>query len=321
MSKLSEEIKEKNEENKKKLKALGPVKLTILAIMIIGTVCSYVFYDYFYGEKNEWCTTFDYGSSLLNNVTRLVPNLIACIQIITIILVIVTILLLFLRRFCVKTPRSKTVASLVANLIHWLTAIIILIVILAIIFRVDATALIAGAGVLTLVIGLGMQSLIADVVAGLFIVFEKEFNVGDWITVDGFRGEVISIGIRTTKIKVLGNVKIINNNAIQSVLNHTTENSVAFTHIDIEYGAKLPQIEAIIKEKLSSLKVAGALSEVRYDGVKEFGASGVTLQFEVDCYEADIYAVGRAMNGAIKNLFDENGINVPFPQVVIHKGD
>ena len=62
------------------------------------------------------------------------------------------------------------------------------------IWGVDTTALITGAGVLTLVVGLGMQSLIADVVAGLFIVFENEFNVGDIITVDGFRGEVIAIG-------------------------------------------------------------------------------------------------------------------------------
>lgn len=321
MSKISDEIKEKHEENKKKLRALGPVKLIILGIMLIGTICSYVFYDFFYGEKNEWCTTTDYGNSLLNDITRLIPRIVSCIQVITIVLLIVTILLVCLRKFFGKTQRSRTVASLIANLIRWLTAIVIVIVILAIVFNVNAAALVAGAGVITLVVGLGMQSLIADVVAGLFIVFENEFNVGDWITVDGFRGEVISIGIRTTKLKVLGNIKIINNNAIQGVLNHTTENSVAFTYIDIEYGAKIPKVEGIIHEQLSSLEVPGALSEVRYDGVKALGASGVTLQFEVDCYEADIFAVGRAMNGAVKNMFDENGIGIPFPQVVVHKGD
>lgn len=318
---IKEEIIEKHEENKRKLKAMGPVKLVILAIMIVGTICSYVFYDYIFGDKSGWCTTTEYSSTLLTDLTRIIPRLINCIQVITIILLVVTIVLTFIRKFFTKSQRSITVSSLVCNLIRWLTAIVLLITILKIAFDVDTTALITGAGVVTLVVGLGMQSLIADVVAGLFIVFENEFNVGDWITVDGFRGQVIAIGIRTTKLKVLGNIKIINNNAIQGVLNHSTDNSIALSYIDIEYGANIPKVEEIICEHLSSLKVPGALSEVRYDGVKELGASGVTLQFETDCYEQDIYAVGRAMNGAIKNMFDENGIGIPFPQVVIHNGD
>ncbi len=312
-----EEIKERHEENKKKLKAAGPVKLIILAILLIGTICSYIFYDYIYGDKNQWCTTRDYGNGLLNNITRLVPQLITCIQVITIVLICVTILLAVIRKLFGKTQRSITVSRLVANLIRWLTAIILVIAVLAI-WGVDTTALITGAGVVTLVVGLGMQSLIADVVAGLFIVFENEFNVGDWITVDGFRGEVIDIGIRTTKLKAVGNVKIFNNNAIQGVLNHSTDNSIALTYIDIEYGANLPQVEEVIRAHVGELKVPGALSEVKYDGVSALGASGVTLQFETNCFEADIFAVGRAMNGAIKNMFDQNGIDIPFPQIVVH---
>lgn len=317
-SKKLEIIKEKHEENKKKLKAMGPVKLTVLAILLIGTICSYVFYDYIHGENSPF-TSVDYGSKFLNDAMALVPRLIMSLRFLTILLVIVTIALIVVKKLFSKTQRGITVGGLIMNLIRWLTAIVLVLVILYQ-WGVDATALITGAGVITLVIGLGMQSLIADVVAGLFIVFENEFNVGDWITVDGFRGEVVSIGIRTTKLKVLGNIKIINNNAIQGVLNHSTENSVAFTYIDIEYGANIPIVESIIHNHIGELKVAGALSEVRYDGVKTLGASGVTLQFEVDCYEQDIYAVGRAMNGAIKNMFDENDIGIPFPQIVIHNG-
>lgn len=315
---IKEEIKELHEQNKKKLKAAGPVKITILAILLIGTICSYVFYEYIFGAHSEWCTTRDYGIALLNNLTRLVPKIINCAQVITIVLIIVTVLLAVIRKLFCKTQRSVTVSRLVCNLIRWLTAIILVISVLAI-WGVDATALITGAGVITLVVGLGMQSLIADVVAGLFIVFENEFNVGDWITVDGFRGEVIDIGIRTTKLKAVGNVKIFNNNAIQGVLNHTTDNSIALTYIDIEYDANLPKVEEIIRAHVGELNVANARSEVKYDGVSELGASGVKLQFECDCYEADIFAVGRAMNAAVKNMFDENGIKIPFPQLVVHE--
>lgn len=318
---IKEEIKVKYEENKKKLKAMGPVKLIILAIMIVGTICSYVFYDYIFGAKSGWCTTTEYGNTLLTDITRIVPRLVSCIQVVTIILLGVTVVLAFIRKFFTKTQRSITVSSLVCNLIRWVTAIILLITILKIGFNVDTTALITGAGVVTLVVGLGMQSLIADIVAGLFIVFENEFNVGDWLEIDDFYGQVVSIGIRTTKLKSFGNIKIINNNEIHGVINRSVEPSVALACIDVEYGAKLPEVERIIKENIDSLKVPGALGAVRYDGVTNLGASGVTIRFQVDCYEEDYYSVGRALNGAIKNMFDENGISIPLPQIVVHNDD
>ena len=325
MSKISKEIKEKHEENKKKVKALGPVKLTILIILFIGTVISYVFYDFIHGENNyftginpETGAVWDYGSKFLNDLMVLIPRVILSLRVITILLVIITITLVIVNKIFYKTPRGVTVGGLITNLIRWMTAIVLVIVVLYQ-WGVDATALITGAGVITLVIGLGMQSLIADVIAGLFIVFENEFNVGDWLTVDDFYGQVISIGIRTTKLKSYGNIKIINNNEIHGVINRSVEPSVALTYIDIEYGARLPEIEKIIKENIGNLKIPGALGEVRYDGVTNLGASGVTIRFQVDCYEEDYYPVGRALNGAIKNMFDENGINVPFPQVVVHK--
>lgn len=324
---ISEEIKEQHEKNIKKAKALGPVKLTILAIMLVGTIISYVFYDFIHGDNNYFTgvnpntgEAWNHGSKFLNDLMALIPRFIMSLRIITILLIVVTIAIIIVKKCFFKTQRGTTVGGLVINLIRWLTAIVLILIILSQ-WGVDAAALVTGAGVVTLVVGLGMQSLIADVVAGLFIVFENEFNVGDWLTVDGFYGQVVSIGIRTTKLKSYGNIKIINNNEIHGVINRSVEPSVALTYIDIEYGARLPEVERIIKENVGKLKIPGALSEVRYDGVTNLGASGVTVRFQVDCYEEHYYTVERALNGAVKNMFDENGINVPFPQVVVHKGD
>lgn len=321
-----EKIKEKHEENKQKLKALGPVKITILAILLIATVCSYVFYDFIHGEHNYFTgmnpdtgAAWDYGSKFLNDLMALVPKIIFSLRFITILLIVVTVILLIVKKVFSRSQRGITVGGLIMNLIRWITAIVLILVVLYQ-WGVDATAIITGAGVLTLVIGLGMQSLIADVVAGLFIVFENEFNVGDWLTIDDFYGQVISIGIRTTKLKSYGNIKIINNNEIHGVINRSVEPSVALTYVDVEYGAKLPEVERIIKENVGKLKIPGALGAVRYDGVTNLGASGVTLRFQVDCYEKDFYSTGRALNGAIKNMFDENGIGIPFPQIVVHNG-
>ena len=314
------ELKERHEENKRKVQSLGKTRLIILAILAIGTICSFVFYDYIFGGK---CVFDDVphpvtDSDFVNDCLALVPRIIRCIQIITITLVIITVILAIVRKIFFKTQRGITVGGLICNLIRWLTAIVLVIVVLAV-WGVNTGALITGAGVITLVVGLGMQSLIADVVAGLFIVFENEFNVGDWITVGDFRGQVISIGIRTTKLEALGNIKILNNNSIQGVLNHTVKPSVAKTLIDIEYGADLPKIEKVIRDHLKDLNVPGSIGEISYDGVATLGASGVTLQFTVGCYEGDIFAVERAMNREVKVMFDKNGIDIPFPQVVVHK--
>ena len=188
---------------KAKVKRLGPVKIIILLIMLVGTICSYVFHDYIFASDS----IFNRGistSEFLNSLLALVPNIVRAIQVITIILVATSIIIGIINRLFTKTQREITVVKLTSSIIKWVAAIILVIAVLAI-WGVDTTALITGAGVLTLIVGLGMQSLISDIVAGLFIVFENEFNVGDIITVDGFRGTVVSIGIRTTQLEAVGN--------------------------------------------------------------------------------------------------------------------
>lgn len=312
---IKEDLKEQTQAVRKKFKSLGAVKLTLLAVLSVGTVLSYVFYNYIFAENSVF--TQEYGSKFLNDVMGMIPKLIRCWQIITITAIITTLILLVISKSFTKTQRSITVSRLVCNLIRWIVTIALVIVVLAV-WGVDTTALITGAGVITLIVGLGMQSLISDVVAGLFIVFENEFNIGDIITVDGFRGEVISMGIRTTKLKAAGNVKIFNNSEIRGVLNQTVEPSTAKTLIDIEYGESLARIDGIIAEKLKDVKIEGIIGEIVYEGVNELGASGVTLLFTAKCYEGDIFAVQRAMNKQLKTMFDENGINIPFNQIVVH---
>lgn len=313
---MNESFKQHTEEVKKKVKGLGPVKIVLLLIMLIGTVCAYVFHDFIFPADS----IFNRGvssSDFVNSMLALVPKIIQAIQVVTIVLIIETVILLVINKSFKKSQREITVVRLVSNLIKWVTVMVLVITVLAI-WGIDTTALITGAGVITLVVGLGMQSLIADVVAGLFIVFENEFNVGDIITVGDFRGTVVSIGIRTTKLEALGNIKIINNSDIRGVLNQTMQLSTAKSLVDIEYDASLEKVEEIIKTKLPEIVIEGVTGAISYDGVASLGASGVTLQFTASCYEGDIFAIQREMNKRLKMMFDENGIGIPFNQLVVH---
>lgn len=309
-------LKKQLEDARLKILNLGPVKVVIISFLVVATVASYVFYDYIFGENSVFNQTYD--SEFLTEVMCRVPQIVKSVQIVTIAIVVMTIIVAIISAVFTKNRRSITVARIVCNLIKWVTIAVVLIYVLAA-WGVNTTALVTGAGVLTLVVGLGMQSLIADVVAGLFIVFENEFNIGDIITIDGFRGEVVEMGIRTMKLKALGNVKIFNNSDVRQVLNQTVEPSVAKALVDIEYGADLGKVEQIIAENLPKLEIEGVIGEVGYDGVNQLGASGVQLQFTAKCQEENIYKVQRLMNRDIKNMFDTHGINIPFNQIVVHK--
>lgn len=182
---------------------------------------------------------------------------------------------------------------------------------------IDSSKLLASAGILSLIIGLGAQSLIKDIIAGIFIVFEGDFRVGDIVTIANYRGTVMDIGLRTTKILGAdGNIKIYNNSEISGILNMTQEASYAICTIDIEYGQDLEYVEEVLNRELPLLKKKShALIDVSLLGVTELGDSGVTLSVMGKCNEKDILAVRRFLNRELLLIFYRNGINVPFPNI------
>lgn len=142
--------------------------------------------------------------------------------------------------------RSETIGHLLLSVLKYGGAIGVFFYCLYLI-GVDSTSLLASAGILSLVIGLGAQSLIKDILAGIFIVFEGEFRVGDIVTIDGYRGKVMDIGLRTTKIMGIdGNIKIYNNSEISGVLNMTQATSFAMCQINIEYGQDIEYVEEVL---------------------------------------------------------------------------
>ena len=189
-------------------------------------------------------------------------------------------------------------------------------------FGVDTTVILTGIGIVGLIVGLAIQPLLADIIAGLFIVFEDVFNVGDVIVADGFRGKVIEIGMRHTQLEDAGgNIKVINNSDIRSMVNLTNKLSLVSVDMSIEYGESLERVEAIIANNLDAIKhtIPKIVEGPYYKGVSSLGDSAVNLRFFAMTEEDDRFQVERDLNRAFKLLFDKNGINIPFPQVVVNK--
>lgn len=220
-----------------------------------------------------------------------------------------------------KETRARTVCSLTRSILSYAA------VLLSVYFGlralgVDVTASLASVGVVTLIIGFGAQSLIEDVLTGIFLIAEGRYNVGDILVLDDFRGKVVDISVRTTTIEDAGgNHKIINNSEIRNFQNRSQKTSLAVSTVSVGYDADLRAVEAVIADALPAMfeeNRAVFLDVPQYIGVEELGESGVVLKFIVSATEENVFAARRALNRALKLLFDEKGIDIPYPQLTVH---
>lgn len=232
------------------------------------------------------------------------------------------LVVLILGMIKLSSHRGKTVLTLLTSLARYVAAVVILCWGLSI-FGVDVNTIVASVGILTLVIGFGAESLIADMVTGFFLLFENQYNVGDIVEVNGFRGTVKEIGIRTTSIvDAGGNVKIVNNSEMKNILNRSDNASVAVATIDIPYATDLETLESQIPELMKEIyeKHKDIMrGEPSYLGVQELGPNGITLKFIVEIKEEDIFSVPRVMNHDLLLGFRKLGVECPFPQLDIHE--
>lgn len=217
--------------------------------------------------------------------------------------------------------KLKGLLTILISVIKYAAVIVWLFFILSS-FGVDTTVILAGLGIVSLIVGLAIQPLLSDIIAGLFIIFEDVFNVGDIIVADGFRGTVKEIGMRHTQIEDAGgNIKVINNSDIRALVNMTNQLSLASIEMCIEYGESLERVEAILNDNLEKIKEA--IPEIKegpfYKGVSALADSSVNLKFIAKCEETAKYQVERDMNRQFKLLFDKHNINIPFPQIVVNE--
>lgn len=222
----------------------------------------------------------------------------------------------FFRRWQPKSSRGRTAFTLSNSAFRYLLVLVGLMWGLNIL-GVDIKALLAGAGVLALIIGFGAESLIADVITGIFMLFEHQYEVGDIIVVGDFRGTVSQIGIRTTCITDSGgNVKIINNSDIRSLINRSSDVSFAVCDIAIPYHGYLRRAEELLEQVLPALYAEHGelfLAQPQYAGVQQMdpATGSVVLRVSAQVAEQDIYTAQRTLNRALLLAFEDAGIPSP----------
>lgn len=218
-----------------------------------------------------------------------------------------------------QSKKTKTMSYLIASIIKYVIAIGSFLVILNA-WGINTTSLVTGASVLTLVVGLGCQSLVSDVVAGLFMLIDGDIQVGDIVVLNGNRGVVRQIGLRRTKIEDdYGNINIINNSSITSMVNNSQTLTYVYVEIGIDYSESIDRVEKLLKDNMETIakKIPAIKGTPKYLGVSELADSSVNLKVMAQCNEEDIYTVQRGLNKELMLLFNENNVNIPFNQIVI----
>jgi small conductance mechanosensitive channel len=217
--------------------------------------------------------------------------------------------------------RKKTVGKLLSSVTRYTLGIISIIILLSI-WGVNVGPALAGLGIAGLVIGLGAQKFINDLIAGFFIIFEQHYDIDDVIEVQGFKGVVVDIGLKTTRIRNWkGDVKILANGDVTNLTNFSRNNSVAVVDFGIAYEEDIQKTFDLLAEKLPLFKQG--FPQVVEDpinlGVVTLNASSVDIRVICRTLNEQHYGVERALRKYIKDMLDEAGIEIPFPQVVVSK--
>lgn len=261
------------------------------------------------------------AESLVMNIDLTWANVSRIILITAATLALENLVLYVLGMLHPESHRARTVMTLSANIVRYVAVFVIVIGVLSLLM-VDMPTILAGLGIIALIIGFGAESLIADVVTGFFILMDNQYNVGDIIEVGGFRGIVSEMGIRTTSLTDTGgNVKIINNSDMKNILNRSDNSSKAVCDFPVPYETDIAALEKKLPGMLQKIFDNNSpmfRSVPAYLGVQELGSSAVVLRFIGEVGESDIYSGARVLNHDLFILMREAGIECPFTQVDVH---
>ena len=156
----------------------------------------------------------------------------------------------------------------------------------------------------------------------MFIIFENEYEVGEIVSIDDFRGTVSEIGIRATKIiDAAGNIKIINNSDIKNVVNLSRELSFAVVDCEFSYDVPIEVVEKLLKDNLDNLKekIPAIIEGPFYKGISYYGTSNIAIKLVAKCQEEDRYQVQRDLLREYRQLFLTKNIDFSYEQLIINE--
>lgn len=220
-------------------------------------------------------------------------------------------------------PRRQARLNSISAVVGSTTAVIVWSMALVIAFGelgVDLAPMIAGLGIAGVALGFGAQSLVRDCIAGLFMLVEDQYGIGDVVDLDEATGVVERISLRTTVLRGLnGTVWHVPNGEVRRVGNMSQLWSVALIDIDVAYDTDLAAARQVIVDRAAEVCareewVESVLDEPKLLGVEALGADGITIRMTIKTVPGAQWGLQRTLREELKSALDGAGIEIPFPQ-------
>ena len=212
----------------------------------------------------------------------------------------------------VLKKRQETVLLLVKNIIKYIIVVILVIAILNV-YGVNTKSILASLGIAGVILGLALQDTVKNLLSGIKIIFDNTYMVNDYVTINGFEGQVIDLGLQTTKIKsYTGEVMIVNNSQITSVINHSMYNNLLIFKIPVDKEIDINLLNKIVtkidKNIITMKEVKKNIVIKGFDSLND--SSTLIYRFEVECAPYSYFSVRREVYKELQEEFKKNNIEI-----------
>jgi len=225
--------------------------------------------------------------------------------------------------------KEKRVNTLV-NILRQTGKIVIWVVFILVLLRemhIDIAPILASAGIVGLAIGFGAQEFVRDFISGFFMLIENQIREGDIVVINNTAGMVEKIALRTITLRDFsGTVHIFQSGKIDSLSNRTKDWSAAVFDIGVAYKENIGHVKSVMMQVGDALRndaefSSDFLEPLEILGLDRFEDSAVVLKARIKTKPGAHVRIGREFNERLKKCFDEEGIEIPFPQRTIYWGD
>jgi small conductance mechanosensitive channel len=222
-----------------------------------------------------------------------------------------------------EIKRLNTIVRIITWTVNTLLIIVITLMLLKE-FSVDITPLLAGAGILGVAVGFGGQYLVRDIISGFFIIFENQYRIGDSIKIAGISGTVEDINLRVTILRDMdGTLHYIPHGEIKTVSNMSKHFGRVNLNVGVSYNADINQVKEVINQVGQEITADPAWKDLiletpsflRIDSLDE---SSISIKIVGKVKPSRQWEVTGELRKRLKEAFDKAGIEIPYPQQVIH---
>ncbi len=225
-----------------------------------------------------------------------------------------------------RSQRAQTLLPLVRNVVFVVLAVMVILTVLSEL-GINIGPLIAGAGIVGLAVGFGAQTMVKDFITGFFILIEDTVAVGDIVELGGHSGRVEAMSIRSIQLRDLsGQVHRIPFSEVTTTVNKSKDFSFATFDIGVGYSENVDRVIEVIRDVGRELtedeEYTGiVIGDIDIMGVQALADSAVVIRARIRVQPGKQFGLQRAFNRAIKNRFDQEGIEIPFPHRTLYFGE